>query len=44
MLPEKIAEKVVQETRARRGLPAEIPKPERFIEETEIENNHQTSR
>jgi elongation factor 2 len=43
-VPEKTAKKIIKENRVKRGLPTEIPEPERFIEETEIENNHQTSR
>jgi elongation factor 2 len=32
-VPEKLALKVVKETRKRKGLPSEVPKPERFLEE-----------
>jgi elongation factor 2 len=32
-VPEKLALKVIAETRKRKGLPAEVPKPERFLEE-----------
>jgi elongation factor 2 len=33
-LPEKLEAKVIIETRKRKGLPSEIPKAERFLEET----------
>jgi elongation factor 2 len=33
-LPEKLEAKMISETRKRKGLPAEVPKPERFMEET----------
>ena len=32
-VPEKLAAKVIAETRKRKGLPSEVPKPERFLEE-----------
>ncbi len=32
-MPEKLEAKVIMETRKRKGLPAEVPKPERFTEE-----------
>ena len=32
-VPEKLAAKVIKETRKRKGLPLEVPKPERFLEE-----------
>jgi elongation factor 2 len=33
-MPEKLAAKIISETRKRKGLPAEVPKAERFMEET----------
>jgi elongation factor 2 len=33
-LPEKLEAKIVSENRKRKGLPTEVPKPERFTEET----------
>jgi len=33
LMPEKLAAKIVEENRRRKGLPAEIPKAERFLEE-----------
>jgi elongation factor 2 len=32
-VPEKLALKVIAETRKRKGLPAEVPKPDKFLEE-----------
>jgi elongation factor 2 len=32
-VPEKLAAKVIAETRKRKGLPAEVPKPDKFLEE-----------
>jgi elongation factor 2 len=32
-VPEKLAAKVIAETRKRKGLPAEVPKPSKFLEE-----------
>ena len=32
-MPEKLALKVIAETRKRKGLPAEVPKPDKFLEE-----------
>jgi elongation factor 2 len=32
-VPDKLAAKIIGETRKRKGLPSEIPKPERFLEE-----------
>ncbi|HLE74776.1 MAG TPA: elongation factor EF-2 [Candidatus Bathyarchaeia archaeon] len=33
-VPEKLAAKVIKEVRKRKGLPSEVPKSERFLEET----------
>jgi elongation factor 2 len=33
-LPENLAAKVIKDVRKRKGLPSEVPKPERFLEET----------
>lgn len=32
-MPEKLAQKVIAETRKRKGLPSEVPKPEKFLED-----------
>jgi len=32
-VPEKLAAKVIKDVRKRKGLPSEVPKPERFLEE-----------
>jgi elongation factor 2 len=32
-VPEKLAAKVIEETRKRKGLPLEVPKPDKFLEE-----------
>jgi elongation factor 2 len=32
-VPEKLALKIIAETRKRKGLPAEVPKPDKFLEE-----------
>jgi elongation factor 2 len=32
-MPEKLAAKVIKETRKRKGLPSEVPKPDKFLEE-----------
>jgi elongation factor 2 len=34
-MPEKLEAKIIKETRRRKGLPAEVPKPERFTEENQ---------
>jgi elongation factor 2 len=34
-MPEKLEAKIIIETRERKGLPAEVPKPERFTEENQ---------
>lgn len=34
-IPESIAKEIVKQIRTRRGLPLEIPKPDKFIDETE---------
>jgi len=36
-VPEKLASKVIAETRKRKGLPLEVPKPERFLEDNGCE-------
>ncbi len=36
-MPEKLAAKVIAETRKRKGLPSEIPKPEKFLEDNNRE-------
>jgi elongation factor 2 len=33
-VPENLAAKIIREARKRKGLPSEVPKPERFMEET----------
>jgi elongation factor 2 len=33
-MPENLAAKIIREVRKRKGLPSEVPKPDRFLEET----------
>jgi elongation factor 2 len=32
-VPEKIAKEIIRKIRTARGLPAEVPKPDKFVEE-----------
>jgi hypothetical protein len=34
-MPEKLEAEIIKEVRKRKGLPPEVPKPERFMEENQ---------
>jgi hypothetical protein len=41
-VPEKLASTLIEEIRREKGLPPDIPKPEKFIDETVNDKHKQT--